>query len=82
MAEEEVLAFVRKCCSDDGARLTGVRSAGGATSGVIDAVLLLGALRVEVALSLLGDGVKVLTLVCCRHCDVYVWLCLVVGGKW
>ena len=57
--------------------LTGVGSAGGATGGVVDAVLLLGGLGVEVALSLLGDVVKVLTLVCGRHCD----RCVLVFGK-
>lgn len=60
-------------------KLTGVGSAGGATSGVVDTVLLLGALGVEVALGLLGDIVKVLTLVCGRHCDRCVWLLVIKG---
>ena len=59
--------------------LTGVRGTGGATGGVIDAVRLLGSLRVEVGLGLLGDGDGVLTLVCGRHydrCGGWVGKCL------
>ena len=48
---------------------TGVRGASRATGGVVDTVGLLGALGVEVGLSLLGDGDGVLTLVCGRHYD-------------
>ena len=56
--------------------LTGVRGTGGATGGVIDAVRLLGSLRVEVGLGLLGDGDGVLTLVCGRHYDrCGGWVC-------
>jgi hypothetical protein len=50
-------------------RHTGVGSASGATGSVLDGVRLLGSLGVEVALSLLGDGDGVLTLVCGRHSD-------------
>jgi hypothetical protein len=60
---------------------TGVRGTGGATGGVINAVGLLSTLGVEVALSLLGDGDGVLTLVCGRHYDrcggwKVCWVCV------